>query len=332
MNYAIIGCGRISRNHIQSAIYNGLEIKALCDLDENKAQHLIDHFKLIGVKIYNDYKSMLLSEHLDLVAVATNHSTHYEIARSLIVNKINVLIEKPAVIDLKHGNELLELSEINKVKVSVCHQNRFNRSVVKLRDAILQNRLGEIFYISVNVRWFRDRLYYSQDAWRGSKKERDGVLMNQAIHNIDLLLWIMNSEVSNVTSVRKNYRNPEIDMEDFALAIVEFKNGSSGIIEASTIAFPENLEETITVLGSKGTVKIGGTSLNKIEEWRVSDETEPIDEIIENSIETPPNVYGFGHQMIYSDLIKAIENDSEPKVSLEEALRAVKVILDIYES
>jgi len=332
MKYALIGCGRISKNHIHSAILNGLDIRALCDLDENKALNLINHFNLKNVKVYTDYNSMILNENLDLVAVATNHNSHYEIARSLIVSNINVLIEKPAVIDLNHGIDLIELSKINKVKVSVCHQNRFNKSVVKLRDAILQNRLGNIFYISVNVRWFRDQLYYSQDAWRGSKKELDGVLMNQAIHNIDLLLWIIDSEVSNIMSVKKNFRNPEIEMEDFAIAIVEFKNGCAGIIEASTITFPENLEETITIFGSKGTVKIGGTSLNRIEEWKVFDEKEQIDEIIENSNETPPNVYGFGHQMIYSDLINAIEDDREPKVSLLEALRAIKVILEIYET
>ena len=330
MNYAIIGCGRIAKSHILSAQYNNLKIVALCDSTLHKAEKLKSEMGLTNVSLFSNHEELLNSISLDLVSIATPNENHSQIALDFIRKGVNVIIEKPFTLNKIGYSELLEARDRTGVKVAVCHQNRFNKSIQRVKEAIDNGHLGNINYISAKVFWYRDNQYYEQDVWRGSQKNLDGALMNQSIHNIDLLLWLMKSSVVSVKSLSRNFIHPEIEMEDFGAALIEFDSGAVGFFEATTATVPSNLEETLYIIGDNGTIKVGGQSVNQIEEWRVKGGVESAEEIKIKYSENPENVYGFGHRALYRDMIEAIEQNREPYVTLEEGFKAVELILEIY--
>ncbi len=331
MKYALIGCGRISVNHIQAAINNNLEIVGLCDLHEEKIKEKKEIFKEIeNVSEYTDYKEMLEKEHPTLVAIATESGEHAKIAKDCIKMGINVIIEKPISLSLQDAREIIDLSKKYNVKVCACHQNRFNKAVQKIRWAVENDKFGRIFNANANIRWNRGTDYYKQASWRGTWEQDGGALMNQCIHNIDLLRWMMGGEVSEVFAYTDKLNHDYIDAEDLGIALVKFKNGSYGTIEGTTNVYPKNLEETLYIFGEKGTVKAGGSSLNKLEVWRFDGEDE--EAVLSENYEVHKNVYGLGHTPLYKDMIEAIENNREPYVSAEDGYRALELVLGIYES
>ena len=332
MNYALIGCGRISPNHLAAAQANNLNIVGLCDIDPYAMNDKALKFKLQNVKQYSDYKQMLSEQKPDLVSICTESGKHEEIALYCIEQGIHIIIEKPIALSIEGADRIIRASEEYNVKVCACHQNRFNKSVVKIREALEQNRFGKMFYGTAHIRWHRDREYYDRASWRGTWEQDGGALMNQCIHNIDLLRWMMGNEVTEVFAYTDNLNHPYIEAEDLGLALVKFSNGSYGIIEGTTVIYPKNLEETLYLFGDKGTVKAGGHSVNIIEEWRFSDMLDDPEEVKATYHENPPNVYGFGHTPLFADMIEAIKEDREPKVTAEDGKRAVELVLAIYKS
>ena len=331
MNIGIVGCGRIAKNHIIAAVELGLEVVGLCDIDLNKAKKLKEDYDLKNAVLFESYLEMF-SKDLDIVSIATPNGDHYKVALEALRNDLNVIIEKPVALSLSEIHNLIRIKDERGLKVSVCHQNRFNKSIQKVKKTIDSGNLGKIHYISAKVFWYRDKGYYSQSSWRGSKLHLDGALLNQSIHNIDLLLWLMNSKIRNIKSVTRNFIHPEIEMEDFGAALIEFENGSVGFFEATTSAYPKNLEESLYIFAEKGTIKIGGQSVNRIDEWRVDNEIEPIEEIQKKHSESPENIYGNGHIALYKDFVESIKADREPAITLQDGRNAVEVILAIYES
>jgi UDP-N-acetyl-2-amino-2-deoxyglucuronate dehydrogenase len=186
-----------------------------------------------------------------------------------------------------------------------------------------------LFYGVATIRWNRNEEYYSQADWRGKWKSDGGALMNQSIHNIDLLLWMMGSPVVEVFGYIDNKNHPSIEVEDMGVALLKFANGSFGIIESSMNTYPENFEETLSIFGEKGTVVLGGKSVNKIVHWNVKDD--PIDDL-DAFNEEVDSVYGNGHIALYKDFIEAIKEDREPAITLQDGRNAVEVILAIYKS
>lgn len=333
MRYALIGCGRISPNHIVAAKNNGLEITAICDLDKRSMEDKVLKFELPQtVKLYTDYKEMLLNEKPELVAVATESGKHAEIALDCIKNGSNVMIEKPIALSMEDADRIIELAKEKKVKVCACHQNRFNKSIQKIREAVEKKRFGRLFYATAHIRWARDYEYYARAKWRGTWEQDGGALMNQCIHNIDLLRWMMGNEIDEVVAMTDRLNHDYIEAEDLGLALVKFSNGSYGIIEGTVDIYPKNLEETLYIFGEKGTVKAGGQAVNIIEEWVFSDYMDTSEEIKREYHEAPPNVYGFGHTRLYADMIEAVEKDRQPYVSAEDGKRALELVLAIYES
>ncbi|HPX84717.1 MAG TPA: Gfo/Idh/MocA family oxidoreductase [Bacilli bacterium] len=333
LKYALIGCGRISPNHVSAAINNLLEVVALCDLDIKKAQQLVIDFKLSSsTKIYKDYKEMIEKEKIDLIAIATESGKHAQIAKDCIVKGINLIIEKPISLSLKDADDIISLSKKFKVVVSACHQNRFNKSILKIRESIELNRFGKLFYGTAHIRWNRSKDYYTQAPWRGTWEQDGGALMNQCIHNIDLLRWMMGNDIVEVSGMTDNVNHEYIEAEDLGMAIVKFANGSYGIIEGTTTIFPTNFEETLFIFGEKGMIKAGGKSVNIIEEWKFADNLDNPVEVKEKYHENPPSVYGFGHKPLYADVIDAIKNNREPYVTAEDGRRALELVLAIYKS
>jgi predicted dehydrogenase len=333
LKYAIIGCGRISSNHISAAIENKLEIVALCDLDESKMDKTIHTFKLSNeTKKYTSYKEMLENERLEIVAICTESGKHGIIAIDCIDAGVNLIIEKPIALSLEEADLIIEKSIEKNIKVCACHQNRFNKSIQKIREAIDTNRFGRLIHGAAHIRWNRGEDYYAQASWRGTWEQDGGALMNQFIHDIDLLRWMMGNEIIEVIGMTDNLAHSYIDTEDFGIALVKFANGSYGIIEGTTNVYPKNLEETLYIFGDKGTVKAGGKSVNLIEEWHFADIQDDALDVKDIFREDPPNVYGFGHNRLYVDVIDAVENDRQPYVTAVDGRNALELVLAIYKS
>ncbi len=333
MKYALIGCGRISPNHIVAALNNGLEIVGLCDtVIENIKDKVVKHRLPKNIKMYTDYRIMLAEMKPDLVAIATESGKHASIALDCIDEGCNIIIEKPIALSIEDADKIIKKAKEKKVKVCACHQNRFNKSVKKIREAVEMNRFGKMFYGTAHIRWCRDREYYDRANWRGTWEQDGGALMNQCIHNIDLLRWMMGDEVEEVVGMTDRLLHSYIEAEDFGIALIRFKNGAYGIVEGTTNIYPKNLEETLYLFGEKGTVKAGGQSVNIIEEWRFSDMLDDPEKIKKEFHENPPNVYGYGHTPLYADMIEAIEKDRNPYVDAEAGKRALELVLAIYQS
>ena len=244
----------------------------------------------------------------------------------------NLIIEKPIALSIEDANRIIEKANRLHLKVCACHQNRFNKSIQKIREAVEKKRFGKMFYGTAHIRWCRDHEYYDRASWRGTWEQDGGALMNQCIHNIDLLRWMMGDEIEEVVGMTDRLHHDYIEAEDIGIALIKFKNGSYGIIEGTTDIYPKNLEETLYLFGEKGTVKAGGQSVNVIEEWRFADMLDDPDEVKQRFHENPPNVYGYGHTPLYADVVDAIRNNRQPYVDAEAGKRALELVLAIYQS
>ena len=333
MKYALIGCGRISPNHIAAAQNNALEIVAICDIETSCMIDKILKFKLgSSVNQYSDYKEMVEKEKPELVAICTESGKHAEVALFCIEHGCHCIVEKPLALSIADADAIIAASIKHHVKVCACHQTRFNKSVQIIREAVDMNRFGKLFYGTAHIRWCRDHEYYDRAAWRGTWKQDGGALMNQCIHNIDLLRWMMGGEIDEVIGMTDRLNHEYIEAEDMGIALIKFKNGSYGIVEGTTDIYPKNLEETLYIFGEKGTVKAGGQSVNVIEEWRFSDLLDDPEEVKARFHENPPNVYGYGHTPLYADVINAVKQDRQPYVNAMEGKRALELVLAIYKS
>ena len=334
MKYALIGCGRISTNHIKAALNNKLQIVGVCDILSVKMEDILKKHELekdATIHRFTDYKELIEKEQPDLVSIATESGSHAEIALYCIDLGVNVIIEKPMAMSMEDANKIIELSEKKNVKVSACHQNRFNVAVQELRKALETGRFGKISHGSIHVRWNRNKGYYDQAPWRGTWMQDGGALMNQCIHGIDLLRWMMGNEVEEVYGATRQQFHDYLEAEDVGMAVVKFKNGAIGTIEGTTNVYPKNLEETLYLFGENGTVKIGGTSTNNIDVWNFSDETEE-DNKNKGLEEVTSNVYGNGHTSLFADVIDAIQSDRKPYVDAVAGRNALEMILAIYKS
>lgn len=334
MRYALIGCGRIATNHVKAVLNNNLEFVAACDIKESQIENLLVKHGLekeTTIKHYNDYKKMIGENQLDLVAIATESGNHAEIALYCIDHGINCIIEKPIAMSIQDADAIIRRAEENGVKVSACHQNRFNVAVQEMRKAVEAGRFGKLSHGSVHVRWNRNEGYYTQAPWRGKWASDGGALMNQCIHGIDLLRWMIGDEVEEVYGQTRRQFHDYLEAEDVGMAVVKFKNGAIATIEGTTNVYPQNLEETLYLFGEHGTVKIGGTSTNNIDVWQFADETEE-DGKNKGLEEVTSNIYGNGHTSLYTDVIDAIEKDRRPYVDAVAGRNALELVLAIYKS
>ena len=334
MKYALIGCGRISPNHIIAAQNNGLDIVAICDIVRENAEDKMLKFDLDpkNVAIYEDYREMLKKEKPELVAIATESGKHAGIALDCIAANCHVIIEKPIALSIADADDIIKKAKEKGVLVCANHQNRFNKSIQEIRRAIEKNRFGKLLHGTAHIRWARDHAYYDRAAWRGTWEQDGGALMNQCIHDIDLLRWMMGDEIDTVYGMTDRLIHPYIEAEDLGLAVIKFKNGSYGIIEGTTNIYPKNLEETLYIFGEKGTVKAGGEAVNIIEEWKFADYFGDEETVKKECSENPPNVYGFGHAKLYKNMIHAIEGKEELIADGEAGKRALELVLAIYKS
>lgn len=334
MKYALIGCGRIATNHMKAVINNQLEIAAVCDVVPSQMEAILEKYgieKDQSIKRYTDYKSMIEEIKPELVGIATESGAHAEIALYCIDHGVNCIVEKPMAMSMSDAEEIVRRSAEKGVKVAACHQNRFNIAVQEMRRALDEGRFGKLSHGSIHVRWNRNKDYYDQAPWRGKWESDGGALMNQCIHGIDLLRWMMGDEVEEVYGLTRQQFHHYLEAEDVGMAVVKFKSGAVATIEGTTNVYPKNLEETLYLFGEKGTVKLGGTSTNNIDVWNFADEDSQ-DEKNKGLVEATSNVYGNGHTSLYSDMIDAIKQNREPYVNARAGRNALEMVLAIYKS
>ena len=315
MKYALIGCGRIATNHVKAVVNNGLEFVAACDIVPEKIEQLLAKHGLesdASIARYADYRAML-ADHpdLDLVAIATESGKHAAIALECIDAGMNVIIEKPMAMSIADADEIIRRSEERHVVVSACHQNRFNVAVQKTREAVEKGRFGRLSHGSIHVRWNRNKDYYAQAPWRGTWAEDGGCLMNQCIHGIDLLRWMMGDEVEEVFGTTRQQFHDYLEAEDVGMAVVKFKNGAIGTIEGTTNVYPHIWKRRCTCSASGArsrwvaplpTTSTRGTSRMETE-----------DDVATRGLEEETsNVYGNGHTSLYADVMEAIEPGESP--------------------
>lgn len=335
MKYALIGCGRIATNHLAAAIRNGFNLVSVCDVLPDKMDTILTEHGLgkdEAIGRYTDYR-LMLADHpeLDLISIATDSGKHASIALDCIDAGVNVIIEKPMAMSMADADEIVRRSETKGLVVSACHQNRFNVAVQKTRKALESGRFGRLSHGSIHVRWNRNRGYYEQAPWRGTWAEDGGCLMNQCIHGIDLLRWMMGGDLVEVYGQTRQRFHDYLEAEDVGVAVLAFSNGAIATIEGTVNVYPRNLEETLYLFGETGTVKIGGASTNNIDVWDFVDETE-MDEAIKGLKETTSNVYGNGHAALFADVADAIVSHRAPYVDARAGRAALETVLAIYAS
>jgi predicted dehydrogenase len=327
---------KISNNHIKAIVANAdtAELVAVADVcEKNAVVRQKQYFEATGKepKVYTDYMQMLKECDIDIVTIATESGYHPEIAINCMSNGKHVIVEKPMALSTADALKMQECARENNVKLAVCHQNRFNPPVQLLRRALEEGRFGKLVNGSVRILWNRNMDYYKQAPWRGTWELDGGALMNQCIHGIDLLQWMLGGDIDTVYAQTGNFLR-DIAAEDFGAIIVRFKSGVIGTIEGSVCVFPNNLSETLSVFGEKGAVVVGGLAVNRIETWRFADEKDYDEAAIQDKTADPSSVYGHGHGPYFRNVIEAVLEDKPLMVDGYEGSKAMKIILAAYKS
>jgi len=328
---ALIGCGRIARVHADSIQQlDGLELTAVCDIVAERKEHFSKTYKARG---YDTYPELLSTEEVDLVAIATPNGTHHEIARACFEKGFHVLLEKPVSITNADAEDLVALAKKKKVYFFAVKQVRYNPSIQVLKAAADEGKLGRLFSGSLVVRWTRPQEYFTESTWRGTKDMDGGGLLNQGIHYVDILQWLLGDVQSVIGRTDRFFH--DIEIEDLAMGLVRFESGALGTIEFTINTYPQNMECSLTLLGEKGSVKLAGAAMNEIETWEVKDYPEPV---IPKGY--PPYVYAGGlyqgscpnHYFVYQDIIHVFQGRECMVVDGSEALRSLRIVNGLYES
>lgn len=327
----LIGCGRISNMHF-SSIENIEEfsIHAICDIKEDVMKEYSEKYQCSG---YTNYKKMIDQEDLDLIVIAAPNGLHYEMGMYAIERNKHILMEKPVALNSEQAQDLIDFAHKRGVYFFAVKQVRYNPSIQVLKQYLDRGALGKIFSINLTVNWTRPQAYYDQSDWRGTLDMDGGTLLNQGIHYIDIMQWYVGDTKQVFGKIDTIAHKMEI--EDEAFALIEFKNGAFGTINVNMNTYPRNVECSITVLGTTGSVKLSGSAMNKIEFWEVKDIPEP--QVQEGF---SPNVYAGGlyqgscpnHIFVYQDILELLKNGKGHYISGEDALPSIKIVDAVYKS
>jgi UDP-N-acetyl-2-amino-2-deoxyglucuronate dehydrogenase len=323
----LIGCGRISPKHIEvMSNLPGVKLAGVCDIRHDR---LAKAAAASGAEPFNDYMDMVRAVRPDIVSVLTESGSHAQIACDVVPYTRNIVVEKPMALTLDDADRMIGACDHAGVSIFVVKQNRYNRPVVKLRQALDAGRFGKLALGTVRVRWCRPQSYYDQDPWRGTWKDDGGVFANQASHHVDLLQWMM-GPVESVQSYTAT-RLVDIEVEDVGLAILKFTSGALGVVEATTCARPTDLEGSLSILGERGAVVLGGFAVNRVDTWNF-DVPSAEDEDAAEWSQNPPSVYGYGHLEFYKDIIGCIRDKRRAMLDGLEGRKSLELIIAIYQA
>lgn len=323
---AVVGCGRISKNHFGSIEQhsNEFELAAVCDID---SAALAEHAAKYKVPAYRDMEEMLEKEQLDLVALCTPSGIHPDQAVLAAKHKVHVVTEKPMATRWHDGVRMVKACDEAGVRLFVVKQNRRNTTLQLLKRAVTEKRFGKIHMVHLNVFWTRPQSYYDQgNGWRGTWEFDGGAFMNQASHYVDLLDWLI-GPVEKVQAMMSTTR--DIEVEDTGVLNVKWRNGTLGSMSVTMLTYPKNLEGSITILGEKGTVRVGGVAVNDIQLWEF-EETKGYDAEIQNANYETTSVYGFGHPLYYKNVGDVMRGSAEPETDGREGLKSLELLIAAY--
>jgi UDP-N-acetyl-2-amino-2-deoxyglucuronate dehydrogenase len=324
---ALLGCGRISRNHLDAiAKVDGLRLVAVADIDRSRADAVGAEQ---GVPAFGSLEEMLATMPSDLVTICTPSGLHPQHGVVAARQGRNVLTEKPMAISLEAADQLVQTCDAAGVQLFVVKQNRLNPPIQLLKRAVDKGRFGRLYMANVTVRWTRPQEYYDAEPWRGTWEFDGGAIMNQASHYVDLMQWLVGPVESVMAKTATQARR--IEAEDSGVAVLKFRSGALGVLEVSVLTYPRNLEGSITLLGEKGSVKIGGTAVNRVEHWAFADYDDD-DKLVEAANTTPPNVYGFGHEGYYRNVLAVLRGEAKAETDGRAGRKSLELILGIYES
>ncbi len=332
LGFALLGCGRIAQRYLDllgRGEIEGARIVGVCDIKQDRAKAAASKF---GVPCFFDLDDMMraIGADIDVVCVLTESGRHAKHVMEVARHGKHVLVEKPIALRLSDAEEMIKACDRANVRLLVVKQNRYNLPIQKLRSAVEEGRFGKIVMGTVRVRWSRPQAYYDQDAWRGTWEFDGGVFANQASHHIDMLMWMLGEPVSVFAKTRTAL--VDIEVEDTGCAIVTFKSGAIGVIEATTATRPKDLEGSLSILGEHGTVEVGGFAMNRIRSWQFSSPTPADERVLSEFSENPPDVYGFGHRRYLEAVVKVLRGSGGRLVDGLEGLRSLELIVAMYES
>lgn len=322
----VVGCGRIANNHLKAIAGHGdeLELAGICDTNAAALEQAAKEF---DVPTYQSLEPMLSKSDVDAVTICTPSGLHARQAIEIAAAGKHVITEKPMATRWQDGLDMVRACDEANVQLFVVKQNRRNATLQLLKKAIEEKRFGRIYMVNINVFWTRPQDYYSQSPWRGTWEFDGGALMNQASHYIDLLHWLI-GPVESIQATTATLAR-EIETEDSAVMNVRWRSGALGSVSVSMLTYPKNYEGSITILGEKGTVKIGGVAVNEIEHWEFS-ESKPEDEHVSNANYETTSVYGFGHPLYYKNVIETLRGNARAETDGREGLKSLELLIATY--
>ena len=332
LKFALMGCGRIAQRYgrlLGDGKVEGARLTGVCDVIPERASELGERH---GVPFFDDVQSMMdaLQDDVDVVCILTESGSHARHCLELTPYRKHVVVEKPMALTLDDADEMIRACDSVGIKLFVVKQNRYNLPVKKLRQAFEAGRFGKLIMGTVRVRWMRDQAYYDQDPWRGTWALDGGVFANQASHHIDLLEWFLGEPESVFAYSRTAL--VDIEAEDTGVALIRFRSGALGVIDATTATRPRDLEGSLSILGERGAVEIGGFAVNEMRVWEFAEEGPEDGDVLTEYRENPPDVYGFGHGAYLANVVDAINEDAPSLVDGLEGRKSLELIVALYES
>lgn len=326
IRFALVGCGRIAQNHFAAIKQHEVfaELVGVCDINPTA---LADAVKTTGAKGFGSLTEMLAGCDADVYILTTPSGLHAEQAIQVSKSGKSVVTEKPMATSLADGKRMVKACDEAGVRLFVVKQNRRNATLQLLKKALEQKRFGKIYMVNLNVFWTRPQSYYDQGAWRGKWEYDGGAFMNQASHYVDLIQWLIGPLESLQAYTATMERN--IEAEDTGVISLRWRSGALGSMNVTMLTYPKNLEGSITILGEKGTVRVGGVAVNEVQHWEFL-EPRPEDEQVKSASYETTSVYGFGHPLYYDNVIKVMRGEAEPETDGREGLKSLEVIIATY--
>ena len=327
LRFGLIGCGRVAPRHAQSiAELPGARLTAVADIRESRASRFAGEYQ---AALYTDYRRLLDRTDVDVVNVCVPSGLHAQVAVDALEAGKHVIVEKPIALAMADADRMIAAARAADRKLCVVLQNRYNPPMQDLKRMVESGRLGRLLLGNATVRWYRPQEYY-EDGWHGTWAMDGGALMNQSIHHIDALQWLLGRPESVFAySATLGHR---MEAEDIGVATIRFRGGPLGLVEGSTVTYPENLEGSVAIFGERGSLKVGGTALNRKVIWKIEGELEHEKELLTREQVDPTSVYGASHRAVIADMIEAVLADRVPRTDGAEAKKSLALVLAMYES
>lgn len=328
IRFALVGCGRISENHFGSIAKHSdrAELVDICDIQPEALEVAVAK---TGARAHTSIDELLTVTNADVIILTTPSGLHPSQAILCLKSGFHVISEKPMATLWQDGIAMVKASDQVKRYLFVVKQNRCNATLQLLKKAVDAKRFGQLYMVNVNVFWTRPQSYYDQAEWRGTWEFDGGVFMNQASHYVDLLEWLM-GPIESVQAFTATLAR-DIEAEDTGVVNLRWRSGALGSMNVTMLTYPQNLEGSITIIGEKGTVRVGGVAVNEIQHW-VFSEPHPMDDEITNASYQTTSIYGFGHPLYYDNVLDVLQGKAAPLTDGREGLKSLELLTAIYRS